>query len=683
MPLPNFQINPYVRQYVGGVSGEYGNAVQQRTGQYYQNLEVDDVLGYQTDNLKSNTLSQDHNSVDLLVNRSRQEIADRVQKGDYENMHREVRRSARKFSTDATPLLQQAEIRKNYIKGMQDKLAKNEIGRDTFEKSISLADSNYKGYDNSDPNSGYNAFIPTNDESATEHLNKYFGNTFKGDKIQYTILDPFGSGTKTTVNSETNETPVMSGKDYLYYNDGDNTYNTKGIGRKITQIELAGRQALQGNKVFQNYVDTQKQLGNHGRVQSEIDSAIRGEVAKLGYNIDTRDTDPLNTEWLKYHRDKMNEKSPLERTNSLPTENIFNEDQFTGLHFKNGKLGGNTDNYTYNPDTGKYTGYRGKDGRVLTRKEAFDLRTPIPNTDPLLPPIAPDSSLVRNIEVTGADLQKVEKEHNEKLDQLAKLAYRQEFENKYGPIDNHTAEIALNGELSKKLWDNPTYKQKVLDKYNNAIKLNKIVSTQQYLSKVIHTGDEGKDETLNNLAGKEVKIQGVVDVNGSNFSTKSLEGKNNINAITKYMADKGYNKLTDASTQGLLQINVQGGQPATTHNLVFENEKGNKVQVQVAAEIPTKAGKHYLEVGQAVGIAASSSRPITKVPLGLGKAGFEVQNIPNLGASEGGAPFTTQVQNYDVHGNPEGRPIPYDIWYDEYTHTPFIQAEIKSLFPNK
>lgn len=92
--------------------------ITQRRQEYDLSAEAADVLGYQTDTLKQNIspFEPDALYAGELMNKYRNEIDQWTERGDYENLTREVKRSTRQFQQEVTPLLARRKAFDDYKK---------------------------------------------------------------------------------------------------------------------------------------------------------------------------------------------------------------------------------------------------------------------------------------------------------------------------------------------------------------------------------------------------------------------------------------------------------------------------------------------------------------------------------------------------------------------------------------
>lgn len=686
MPLPNFRINPYVKSYQGGISSEYGQAVQSRVNQFYQNAEADDVLGYQADTLRSKIAPFDNDQLlaGQHLDKVRGELKDRAAKGDYENMFREVKRSARNFSASVEPLLQNRAIYDSYLKDMKDKLDKGTIGRDTYEKSIQHSLKEYKGYNPTDTNSFFKGYSPSADISIADKLNKFFGDTFKGDKVAYDIINPI-TGLRERVSRETNEAPVKYGNKYLYFNPDTNSYNLEGEGRKISQVELAGRQFVQGDKDVQNYMQNQGTIGNSQRVFGEMNSAIQAESAKLGYNINTTELEALPAAWLTRYDNQVDMSRPYESASEVPSENKHLSPQFTQYNFNpNGKLSKNTEYLSANGD-GTYNKYFDKNGKQLTVKEYIAKTTGGVTAGQLGDYKTKEALDIKVEQATPQEQQQVDKQNNEQFDQLVKDTYlARRGATNLDPKMQQAILSSNNGE-----WNSPTYRKAVYEQYNAAVKNFATVENQLWTKRNyanikeigdinVPKGENGNSVLARNLNGRTLDIL----TNDKDLGINT-EGIKDVNTLISKIEEEGY-YFKGATDNGLLKINPKNTIPASTITMEFKDDKNQKTKfINVAVGIGDADKKPLLGIMQKVGQAyLSGNGGFVPVP-GLGKAGFKVINVPSQVVEPGSTTFMGLVQEVDSNGNNVGNPTPVQDWLDYYISRPAVKTEANSFLINK
>lgn len=687
MALPNFTFNPYIKPYVGGVANELGQVVQQKTAQFYQNAEQDDVLGYQADTLKNLIMDNpnDQAYADQILNQTRSELTDRAKKGDYENMFREVKRSARKFTANATPLLQRKQQYDTYLKQMSEEMGKGTFGRDTYNRAIQLSKEQDRGYNPKDSStSGFRGFQPTKDESAADIVNKFLGNDFKGSK---TVRQFFNPKTMTM-----DKLTFEDSGDYVkgVYIDKNGEINTKDEGRPITRIELAGRQHLQGNKDFMNYVDTQNQLGNINRVKGEVDSAIQAEVQKLGIKIDMQESDIGGIPaWLKSLQDKVDAAKPFEAAADVSSPNQTLNPGYQGYIFSpTGKMKQGNEWFTTDKK-GDYIKFTDTSGKPMKVKEAMEWAT-LPGKE------------FSTLEDSGLNVIHATKEETEKMDKVVDAKFTTHVQNTYLARYN-MQNVPLKQqkeflEVHKEEWDSPKNRIKVQEAFNKSLKDFAVIEPELWLTRNFSntTDIEGlnvpktTDSNIltRNLEGKRVKLL------GSNTLGLDMDGKEDMNTLMAELKRNNY-VFDSIIGDGLLKINPTNMMTADgTHTLpaasatitVHSGEGATKDtrRIKVAIGLNDMDKKPFLQILQDVGNTYLKVGDGSKfVPIrGAGKAGYSITNISGSELREN-VPFVGFVQYRDENGVYQGKPTRIQDWQDWYIEQRNVKEEANSLLLNK
>lgn len=696
MALPNFTFNPYIKPYVGGVANELGQVVQQKTAQFYQNAEQDDVLGYQADTLKNLIMDNpnDQAYADQILNQTRSELTDRAKKGDYENMFREVKRSARKFTANATPLLQRKQQYDTYLKQMSEEMGKGTFGRDTYNRAIQLSKEQDKGYNPTDSSTlGFRGFQPTKDESAADIANKFLGNDFKGSKTVRQFFNP-QTMTMDKVTYEDSGEYVKAGNKTVYIDKNGET-NVKDEGRPITRIELAVRQHLAGDKDFTNYVDTQNQLGNIGRVKNEVDAAVQAEIQKLGITVDMREKDISGIPaWLKSLQDKVDAAKPFESAADVSSPNQTLAGGYQGYIFSpTGKM--RQDNKWMMVDkNGNYNTFYDKSGKQLSVDQVNE-RTKLS----AMGAVGGEGAIFdqNNITVKSAtpeEVAKVDKMVDAKFTTHVQNTFLARYNMQNVPLKQQKEFL----EIHKEEWDNAKNREKVRNSFNESLKNFAVVEpelwTQRNFSNT--TDIEGinvpkttdKSVLAKNLEGRRIKLL------GNNTLDLNMEGKEDMNTLLTELTSK---KLVfdGISADGLLKINPTNMMTADgTHTLpagsatitVHKGEGASKetYHIKVAIGIGDADKKPLLQLLQDVGNTYLKVGDGSKfVPIkGAGKAGYSVTNISGseLGVN---VPFVGFVQYRDENGVYHGEPKKIQDWQDWFIEQPGVKEEANSLLLNK
>lgn len=687
MALPNLTFNPYIKPYVGGIANELGQVVQQKTAQFYQNAEQDDVLGYQADTLKNLIMDNpnDQAYADQILNQTRTELTDRAKRGDYENMFREVKRSARKFSANVAPLLQRKQQYDSYLKSMSEELGKGTWGRDTYNRAIQYSKDNDKGYIPGDSTTlSFRGFQPTKDESAAEIVNKFLGNDFKGSK---TVRQFFNPKTMTMDKLTFEDSAALVPGVYI---DKNGEINTKEEGRPITRIELAGRQHLVGDKNFQNYVDTQNQLGNIGRVKGEVDAAIQAEVQKLGITIDMQESDIGGIPaWLKSLQDKIDANKPFEAAADVSSPNQTLAGGYQGYIFSpTGKMKQGNEWFTTNKN-GDYIKFTDTSGKPMKVKEAIEWAT-LPGKE------------FSTLEESGLNVIHATKEETEKMDKIVDAKFTTHVQNTFLARYN-MQNVPLKQqkeflEIHKEEWDNLKNRVKVQEAFNKSIKDFANIEPELWLARNFSntTDIEGlnvpktTDSNIltRNLEGKRIKLL------GSNTLGLDMGGKEDMNTLMAEIKRNDY-VFDSIIGDGLMKINptnmmtADGAHtlPAASATMTVHKGEGatkDTRRIKVAIGLNDMDKKPFLQLLQDVGNTYLKVGDGSKfVPAYKGaKNGYSVTNISGseLGVN---VPFVGFVQYRDENGVYQGEPKKIQDWQDWYIEQPNAKEEANSLLLNK
>lgn len=706
MALPNLSINPYVKRYVGGVSQEYTSTLANRQQEYQSNIEQDDILGYQMDNLKNAILPKDRDYADILLDQHRKSLAERAKQGNYEDMNRDVRRAARNYASAITPLTQRAQDRAEYIKNLH---ANKDIGEQTKQLALAYSDQGNKAYNPVENNNRWSGFNPAKDQSPNDLLKKWFGDNYKADKsVSWT--NPF-TGEKQITTLETNMAPAYyldarGNKKFIYYDD--NTGETSNVksetNREINQIELAARQGLAGNKEYQDYLKTQVELGNHRGVLNEENSAIKGEMNRLGYVSNDIDWKFTPADLLKYREEEKLKNSPLYPVLNVGQENKFVNDSFQ--NFKNGKSGfiGKDTNYAeFDPSTGNYTEFFDKDGNKIPREEAllkeFNWSKLAGEGAVGMPEYLKKNPIERKV-ISKEKAEELRNEQEGQFQELLKDTWLAKGEavgvvqpNKGESIQHYeqrTKDLA-NTPMAKAIWNSPEFRKKVLEGVKRDYEAIKTVDGRSYAFANAKGGQETFGEIKPNGEGDNSFFTQTIDgrivrptVNNKQgiLTPQELKGDNSWNAILKKMDEKGY-KFVGTSGGKVNPANPSINEPAINKVMHFEakdKDASNKppVNLEVAIGFTDADNIPRLRLLNAIGKQKLSGNSgiinIDRyIPNGSGHIFIRNRSNTSLGIPNAG--FTTDVMVYDKNGQLLSN-NPYDYYENAIMNTPELKAEL-------
>lgn len=592
MALPDLRINPYVTPYAPGPSQEYDALTEQRIQDYDLASEQSDVLAYQNDSLSSQIapFEGDKAIANSIMNNTRKQIQDWAAKGDYENMGRAIRKGARDFTSQVTPLLENQKRYSGYLTEMQNAYQKGDIGLDTYTKAKAASLSNYKGLDpNNITGSYFSGFIPSKDINVSDKVDKYLKDWKENGGTKF-IMSPDGSYREINWESARPE-----------------------------DIAQAAQEALFGDSEFTGYATTQGAIGNHDRVNQELQNAIRFGAEKYGFYKEKG-----NLGWMPEYA--FNNKKALEfvdnsqagRSSSTINPNVVTSVfDGTDLDKATGKFVPTRDIIKEN---GKYYRFTDAQGNPLPVEEYKN----IPQGEGAV--IAAEQLGYKKIEVSPQEAAKLAEGANERLISMAASKYAKEKldigditeSGYYGDPNLRNGWLKLNRDK----YTNPKYLEKTYKEYEEARKNSQVIGDNQRFNIETVPGAASefstaldKNEVISSLAGQSVGVLAATEEDGG-FNKGQVADFNSL--LDKY-SEQGW-ELDYAQRNGPLKYDPFHENGGISHSLTFKNDKGNKKIVEVAVEANDRDLKTLNDVNKVIYSGLSSEIPFTR-PLGNGQYG--------------------------------------------------------------
>lgn len=565
MQLPNFNINPYVQPYTGGVSQEFGQAVDQRIKTYEAAQEFDDVLGFQTDTLLQNVAPFDNDIAYAkeLMHGTRQNISERAKKGDYENMLREVKRNARNFAGQVQPLIENQKRYNDYLTTLKDSYSKGDISLDTYSKAQSSALSNYKGLDkNNIQGSFFRGFQPSKDVNVSETIDKFL----TGWKADGTAkLVPDGQGGYAKISWE---------------------------GASEAEIAMASQNYLMGDQTYMGYAQTQNAIGNVDRVTKETTEAILAGMKKHGFNKSDVSLQ-WEPEWINGNKKILEYARLMGSSPSSATTNPGAVDIFDQLGLSQDETTGKV---ILSPDVtragGKLYKYVDNGGNTISKKD-YDSQTAaigigIDPKDTEANKKALRATGPRMVEITSEQAETYNREANQALVQMASEKFLQNAV-KTGKINsdvlNDPAMVNEYLRINQKQYTTPEYLKNTRKNYNEAIKNAQQIydNTRWDISEIPGTATPEftsikDDDILANLTGQSI---GILDTQIGGFRKGQ---KADLNSMLEKITEDGY-KIKAVRRLGPLKYNPYNNTPAMSYAFNLEDEDGKAKTIEVAASI--------------------------------------------------------------------------------------------------
>lgn len=634
MALPDFRINPYVAPYVGGLNKELGETVDQRVKTYEAAAEFDDVLGYQTDTLRQQIapFEADSQYAGELMNKYRTGINERADKGDYENMLREVKRNARQFSQEITPLLARKEAFNAYRTKIQDAYQKGDIDTEMYNAAMQKTIADNSNVDRTAVMSGaFSGFQP----SKREDISKLLDDAIKG-------MEQQGYIGKIQVNP-------------------DGTYSVQGGKyRKAEDILQAAQQFLLGSSGYKSYATTLGALGLNQKLASETANGLQYVANKYKFHTPDAQQGFAPQTWLDWYDQKTYKPS---MSPSSVTDNPNAVNQFEGTKFINGNLARDTEYYKVDKD-GNYVGYYGYDGNPITvaSKEGLDKARAAGaggygafSTGKHV-----DELNYTSKAVTPEMAARLRAEQNEAFTKLVQDTYLKQR----GKITLNENERQAILSANNNTWNNPEYRKQVYDTYQKAIQQHKTTETFKWNkfkpSSTKLVGDisnVGKNSGVleTSLAGRPVAV--LTKDGDIPLKTGYQDGKKDINTVLSKLSGWKPVSMVD---NGVLAFNPHDGVPASSVTLLLEKD-GEYRQVELAVGINQRDQTPKLQTLQNVATAhLSGNGGIVQVP-GTDGFKYKVISIPNQINPDSNSPgFTSYVVGMDKDNKEVGDKVLFD-----------------------
>ena len=264
--LPNLRIAPVIRPFADLPIREFEENVERRIEDFDIARESFDILESQKDILIDQVLpfEGDRQITNEVVNKYTALIDEAAETGDYENMLRQVRRYARDFNKEVTPLLNR---KRQYDQYRQDLLKNDKIT--SRQKSAALArveQLNNRQLAAGEGLGGLQLITPANFVDITKLLDERIAGVKASGNEFISVPDANGNIIRTRI-EEIREDDI----------------------RRMAQ-DIAG-----GSVEYQNYLQSENELGNLDLATAEFNDAVNFVANKYGCNKTQKFTDRLAT----------------------------------------------------------------------------------------------------------------------------------------------------------------------------------------------------------------------------------------------------------------------------------------------------------------------------------------------------------------------------------------------------
>lgn len=646
MPLPQFVINPYVQPSPGSITPEFKQAIGERVNQYNQNAEYDDVLGYATDSLLQNVspFEGDINYAKQIMDESRQSIADRASKGDYENMTREVKRAARTFEGKVQPLLENQKRYSAYLNQMEDLYKTGKISLDTYGRAKNAS---LQGYGGLDPNnitgSYFRGFTPGADVNVADKVNKYLEG-WKADGNAKIIPDGQGGFTKVSwENADEND------------------------------IERASQEFLKGDSEFGSYYQTQSVLQNTDRVNREVSDAISAGTRKYGFY--KRDIDlKWEPEYINNNKNLLELARNLPMVNSTATVNPGAVNVFDGQGLKTDDLTGKKIlNDKVSQENGKYYMFKDKGGNLVTKGDYLNAESAkeASKSSYGAAKIGMSENPYTKTEVSQEQALRLTTEANKLLvDMAGQLFLREAVKSgKINTILGDDAAVADYLRINQGRFTSKDYLKETSRLYDDAIKNTQQINDNKRWDIGLIPGAVSPeftkiedDDALANLAGQSV---GILDTDIGGFRKGQ---KADLNSMLDKLSDDGY-VVSGFKKLGPLQYNPYSDRPAMSYGVMLKDSDGKKKVMEIAAAMNDEELQPVQDVYNLKYKGMSGDVPFyaPNTIRGALQGRFRVRTAPET--IDGKTVFSSYVDILDTNGNKlKGAPqqIPMEHFGDLY-----------------
>lgn len=654
MALPDFRINPYVQPYVGSISNEFRQGVQEKIQAYEAAIEQDDVLGYQKDTLLQNVgpFQNDIAFANKLISDTRSSIEERALRGDYENMFREIRRNARNFSAQAQPLLTNKKLYDEYRTQLASMKDVDEV---TKNKALQYSVNNYKGLDPNNPSTSFfRGYTPAKTINIADALDKFYTG-WKADKGSRDVINADGTISKMSWEQAQKGNGVKSGAQIM---------------------QEAGQAYIKSNPEIGDYANTQLTVGNQDRLGTEINDALNSNLQKHFYSA-TQQEIGFVPEWMRKEQTEV--EQPIYSSPSSVSDNIHVKNAFDGSKLLiDGRLGIDTKYYGVGSN-GVHYKYVDKSGNILPIEE---VRKDEQASVAAGSPVGLLAQGINRVNATPQEVQLRTNSINKDFDKLVIDTYADDF----APAEYQGSEQLKTAWAQNRLNNiDPstlkTYRKEVLDRYNK-MQGNTVVETQKWnKQKVTDVKLVGDIEQISDagvlassLSGREVQLLSKpadVKVN--------LVAGNDINELYKQLEEDGWrpSKLND---NGLLKYNPKMNTPGSSVTLKVEKGTGEDKQyrdLEIAVGIPSADQAPQLQVLQNIMQKALSGNSGFIGVNPNSKAGYYVKVTPGKNIKEGKVDRNAKVVRIDSDGN-QINTIAIDAFPDFYMqNNPYANQELR------
>lgn len=652
MALPDFNINPYVQPYVGGVQKEVGQLMNQRIQDYDLAAEQYDVLGYQTDTLLQNVAPFEADKLygQELMGKYRKEVDAAAEKGDYEFMVRDVKRSARQFAAETAPLVARRKAFDDYRKTAQDLYQKGDIDLEMYNAAMQKTIQDNSNIDKEAVKTGsFSGFIPTKRIDISQALD----DAIKG-------MEANGKIGKMQINS-------------------DGTYSiVGGEYRTAEDIYKAAVAYLEGSSDYRNYATTLATLGLGNKLMGETAKGLEYVQQKYKFNKPSAQQGFVPKDAWERIWEQMN-PTPLTTSVGDVTENKAIQDLYSKTKIKDGQVYGDDKYYTVNSDgtVNKYM-YNGKQ---ISVEEYRNAQKALASTG------VGDPNLVTQT-VTGDELQKVSKIQNEQFNNLVINTFLSENGLDIGNISTSQRSTILNTPTAQAKLNDPKYREQVYNKYQAALKNHQKVETMKWLKadpssvKALLNVQQGNmaNPLSGGFGGRRIGVLNT-DAKDMGLSTGYQDGQSDMNTVLQRMKENGW-EVKNMVERGLMFYNPLNSAPnsAGATEVEVQAEKDGQVKyIRLAVELDVRDKKPMIAAIQQVGNAHLSGNG-GRVPVPGTDKYWNVISVP--GYLQGKDGFVSKVFMEDKQGNKLSDGVFIDDFFNS-TASHLIREEASPILTNK
>ncbi|MFN7465263.1 MAG: hypothetical protein ACK52I_01295 [Pseudomonadota bacterium] len=643
MSLPNFNINPYIQPYMGNVNKELNELITQRRNDYEVAAETADVLGYQTDTLKQSVAPFEPDSyyAEELMGKYRGQIDQWSERGDYENLGREVKKASRQFAQEITPLMQRKKAYGDYKASLQERYEKGEIKSDVYQAALNKTKADNSAMTRDQVLQGqFSGFVP----SKSVDVSKMLDDAIKGMESQ--------------------------GKVGKIQNNGDGTYTiVGGEYRTMQDIQQAAMRYLEGSSEFKSYTQTMNVLG----LGEQLNKEILAGVAYVAGEINPRTNQPIGGKY-RFLKDKSQQQvypewmydrmTPVGSSlaiQDISSKNLHAKDKYEDLNYVDGKfVYGNYIGNVSTPEGTKRGYYYNEKTEDKLSPQAYINKT----QEPLTKQIAEgaDNSAVnyKFREASSVEEEEIQNKHITNLtnDSKKQFLVQQVTDNKVpeqwlNDPQKYQKQIDDYLRINEPRWNNPEYMKQTLENHKDAVKNAAVMNDNRVWTPIeTRASMKRKGEELNipNIirtiggrdvfelgADKESKREGVVDI--SSFLEETQKD----------------GKLVDVTYNGLAQINPISGRPGQRYDFIYQDKDGKTFKRSVIVPVEDSALQPMQDVMSAAMAGNSTQIKADNVYIpSVGKnmnLTFDVISVPNPDkAMRKSVPFVGYVVITDAAG---------------------------------